>query len=453
MLRGWTSGAVSGVDDVGGCLSPFGLRSYQHRTRVFARSASGTVSTGRIRRSIVILSKTFCVLLGILVLFVLEENIREWVSLHVYLHQLRSQGEKLTLAELELPKVRDEKNGAASLMAAAADLHALSHTCPLASGGFVTMKLVAPGQARVLREQPALTGQGSNGLEQAYEWGELSRQLDRAAIPLQQCREALRQPSLDLDLDYSQGLSLPLPHLNEARNVARWLGSAALDNIHEGNLDEAVTNIVAIASLTRFQKNERLVVSQLVRKTIGEIGLTMTWEALKSPGWNDAQLTRLSEAWRAEHTFSDMVRVTEVARTLTLVDFDILRRQRSVRRELMANTFDVVWEYDQWVRNESRPLPGKIRLFLASELWRLLWSYQDECRALHYRETLLDTARKVEKRKSWAPVSLPPAINDSDGRSLGRARFYFSSMLAGPGSGQALLRLLSFASLRAMLCA
>jgi hypothetical protein len=408
------------------------------------------VSTGRIRRSFVILSKIFVLLLGLLILFVLEENIRGWVSLHLYLHQLRCRGEQLTLAELETPKSPQEENGASALLTAAYDLHEVSYTYPLASDGFDVMKLVEPGCARVLCVQPTLKGMNSNGEWQMYAWEDLSRELDEAAVQLRRVKDALKQPSLDLHLDYSQGFSIPIPHVHETRNIARWLESAALDDVHKGNLDEAVTDIATIASLTRFQKNERLVISQLVRMAVGEIGLDTTWEALQAPGWTDAQLARLSEVWRAQNTFSDMVRAVEEARTCTLVDFDIWRRNRSERMAQMAYTFDVVWENDQWVRNELRPLPGKIRLFLASELWRLLWSYQDECRALHNREALFDMARTIENGKSWVPVTSLPAVYNCHEPSLLCARSYFSSAFAGPGSEQALLRILFFETQREM---
>ena len=407
------------------------------------------MSTGRIRRSLVILSKTFVLLLGLLILYVLEENLRGWVSLHLYIHQLRSQGEKLTLAELESPKPPQTENGAAALLAAAGQLQSLSHACPLASEPPETMKLVAPGKAQVLCKQPTLKGLNSNRERQMYEWADLSRQLDEASMPLREVKDALKQPSLDLDLDYSQGFRLSLPHLNEGRNMARWLESAALNDVHNGDFDGAVTNIAAIASLTKFQKSERLEISQLTRMAIGQTGLGMTWEALQAPGWNDAQLAQLSEVWRGQDTFSDMVRAVEEERTFTLVDFDLWRRDRSARREWM-NIFDVVWEHDQWVRDESRPLPGKIRLFLASELWRLVWSYQDECRALHNREALLDIARTIEKRKSWVPVTSLPTVYDCREPSLLCARSYFSSAFAGPGWEQALLRILFFEAQREM---
>ncbi len=337
-------------------------------------------------------------------------------------------------------------------MAAAQELRAISRAYPLASGPPETMKLVAPGRAQVVCRQATLKGLDSNGVWQVYGWEELSVELGKAKMPLQHVREALRQPSLDLDLDYSQGLSLTLPHLNEARNVARWLDSAALDNIHNGNLDEAVTNIASIVQVARFLKNERLDICQLVRMAIGEIGLTMTWEALQSPGWSDAQLARLSEVWRTEHTVSDMVHAAEMERALTLVHFDTLRRDRSVRRDWMKGTFDVNWEYDRWVHDGSHELPGKIRLFFASELWGLLWSYQDEYRAVHGWQRFLDTARTVEKRESWVPVSLPPTMNDHGGGSLRSARFHFSNMLAGPGLEGALLRVLFFETHREMTC-
>lgn len=411
------------------------------------------MSIGRIRRSIVILAKAVGVLLALLVLFVLEENIRGWVGLHLYLHQLRAQGEKLTLAGLDPPKPPKEGNGATALLAAAATLHEMSHTCPLASGPPDAMKLLAPGRAQVLRQQRTLRGLDSQGAWQTYEWEDLSQQLAEGATPLRQVKEALKRPSLNVELDYAQGMWLSLPHLNDTRNIARWLASAALDNIHNGNLDEAVTNIAAIASLTRFQETERLTISQLVRTSVGETGLRTTWEALQAPGWSDSQLARLSEVWGAPHMVSDLVRAVEEERTLALVDFDLLRQRRDLRRHAMGITFDVVWEYDQWVHNASHELPGKIRLLLASELWRLLWSYQDEHRVLHRRQAFLDTTRTVEKRKSWSPVSLPPVTNDCEGRSLRCARFYFSNMLAGPGLEQGFLKILYFETQREMTCA
>ncbi len=399
------------------------------------------------------LAKTFGVLLALLILFILEENIRGWIGLHLYLHHLRSQGEKLTLAELELPEPDPKENGAAALMAAASQLHALSRTYPLAAAPPDPMRLVAPGHAQVLWNQPALTGWDSNGAKKVYEWSELSRQLDEAAIPLQRAKEALRKPSLDVELDYSQGLILSLPQLNETRIVARWLVSATLDDLHKRNLDDAITNIAMLASLTRFQKNERVIISQLVRNAVGKMGLGITWEALQTPGWNDSQLARLSEAWAPEQSISDMVRAVEEERTGTLVDFELLRQRHDVLRDQLKYTFDVEWENGNWVQDYSHPFPGKVRLFLASGLWRLLWSYQDEDRALHRRQVFLDAARIVEKRKAWSPFSLPPVTDDCYDRSLRCAMLYFSNMLAGPGSEQTVLRTMSLETQREMTCA
>jgi len=177
------------------------------------------VSTGTIRRITFKLAKVFGVLLAVLILFVLEENIRGWVGLHLYLHQLRAQGEKFTLAELQLPKPPTEGNGATALLAASKVLHAMSHKCPLASSPPDTMKLVAPGRAQVLRQLPTLKGLDSQGSWQTYTWEDLSQQLIEAEKPLRQANEALAQPLLQLDLDYSQGFPLSLPQLNEVRNV------------------------------------------------------------------------------------------------------------------------------------------------------------------------------------------------------------------------------------------
>jgi hypothetical protein len=148
-----------------------------------------------------------------------------------------------------------------------------------------------------------------------------------------------------------------------------------------------------------------------------------------------------------------MVRVVEEERTQTLIDFEILRLHHDVLRDQMKYTFDVEWENGTWVQDYSHQFPGKVRLFLASGLWRLLWSYQDEDRALHRRQAFLDASRIVETRKAWWPFSLPLGTNDCDDRSLRCARFYFSNMIAGPVLEQGFLRFLFFETQREMTCA
>ncbi len=181
----------------------------------------------------------------------------------------------------------------------------------------------------------------------------------------------------------------------------------------------------------------------------------MTWEALQVPGWNDSQLTRLSEVWREPHIVSDLVRAKEADGALGLVTFDLLRQRRDSRNELMEVTFNTVWEHDQWVHDYSRERSGKIRLFLASGLWRLLWSYQDEWRFFQRWHASLESARSIEKRASYSPFSPPPlpVRSDYDERSLRRCRLYFSNTLVDDASEAALLRILFFETQREMTCA
>src|SRR3990170_2236513 len=83
-------------------------------------------------------------LLALLVLFIVEENIRGQIELNAYKKELRAKGEKLTLEELDLPRVPKEGNGAPALLKAAEELEALKGTCPLVYNGIPMMQLAVP---------------------------------------------------------------------------------------------------------------------------------------------------------------------------------------------------------------------------------------------------------------------------------------------------------------------
>jgi hypothetical protein len=89
-------------------------------------------------------------LVVLLALFILEENVRGRILLARYKAELRAKGEKLTLAELNLPKPPKENNGAAALLAAADALGAATNANPLSQYRLAWRQFAAAGRAVVL---------------------------------------------------------------------------------------------------------------------------------------------------------------------------------------------------------------------------------------------------------------------------------------------------------------
>jgi hypothetical protein len=90
-----------------------------------------------------------------------------------------------------------------------------------------------------------------------------------------------------------------------ARAIAEWSSAAALSDLHERDLDAATQDILTIADLVPFLRNDRLL--QGTRVYIGQQALEMTWEALQATGWEDGQLSDLEKALERASVLSDLL--------------------------------------------------------------------------------------------------------------------------------------------------
>ncbi len=290
-------------------------------------------------------------LLFLLALFILEENLRGRILLACYTAELRARGEKLTLTELALAQRPTDGRGVTELLALTNQFNALREECPFPVDAVWRLWPVGHGRAIARCRQPDLgverlarglwlevksfpmsTPAASSGrtnqpaTAHRATWDDLTAQTERAADTVRKLRAMLAQPLPGVAIDYTQGLDVRLPHLNVTRAAARWLAWAALHDLHAHDCAAAASNILAIAALTRFQENQRLTISQIVRRAVAEIGLTLTWEALQTPGWTDDQLLALQQAWQSSSTIQSTVPTLEMERVIYRRAFAQARR-------------------------------------------------------------------------------------------------------------------------------
>jgi hypothetical protein len=362
------------------------------------------------------------ILLIVFALFLLEENVRGKIALHSYIRQLRAQGEKLTLAEIDLPNPAKEENGAPALVALTNQFHSLRKDCPFAIGGLTRTRLVAQGRGVVRTKQADLgvdhipisyePGEGpaprrwNRGREAATNspapiqasWADLDEQTAKASNALVAVKTALAQPALNVEIDYTQGYEIQLRHLQATYDARNWLTLSALNDIHHRNLEAATENILTIAALMRFQEDERLVISQINRWQTGLVGLDMTWEALQAPGWTDEQLATLQRAWQKNGVIQDTGSALEMERLFRREQFQQVVHSpqwNEFLRHLV--TFTQNGDSDYGLRERLSEVGDSIH-FIA---WRLAWVDQDELRALQRYQLLLDRTRSAIARRDW----------------------------------------------------
>lgn len=362
------------------------------------------------------------ILIAVLMVFFLEENIRGRIALRSYERQLRTQGEKLTLAEFDLPKPLKDGNGVAALMALTNQLDALRNDCPFDPGSIVSrVRLVGLGQAVVCCQQPdlgvnrrglAAAGRGRRGrdFEEAEtiatafvpvkaDWADLDGLVARASNVLEQIQQASARPASSVEIDYAQGFDVRVPHLQPIRSAANWLGLAALDHLYRRNFEAATQNIVAIAGLSQFGRDERLVISQVRRWQCGMTGLNLTWEALQLSGWTDEQLSKLEQAWRESSVIQHTSSVLEMERLFYRHGFE-RARQLPWWTALRSCLFDRG-------RGDSPPADfgefvSDLQGGLHAVAWRLAWLDQDELRFLRRYQLMLGRARTAIANRDWS---------------------------------------------------
>jgi hypothetical protein len=317
-------------------------------------------------------------------------------KLAAYKAALAAKGERISYPDLLLSAAGKEENAALQLIGAANRLGGMK----LAQGNFpATMTVVAPGRARIGWQQNEIIGGAPNATNT---WDDLAADLALMDADFQQMHAALQLPRLDFGLNYQQGFSMMLPHLQTLKRVGNWEAAAAMNHLHAGRLDAALTNLHDIIALSRLQAEEPLLISQLVRIAVASFGLNATWEALQAPGWDEARLARLQAAWQSQEFLPGVVRSMEMERAMVIVEIDRWRHKPGMLMQMGVSTAGpgpsntrrttMVEEAQYWF---EQGMSG-----FYDTIWRWLWSYADEQQYLELMQMNIESGRAASQRKS-----------------------------------------------------
>ena len=330
------------------------------------------------------------VLLAVLTLLVLAENIRGRIALHLYMRQLRAQGEKLTLAEFDLPKPsREAISAATDLTVAGKELEAVRRKFRPGIVGQVGLWRIIRGRSVVRHQQPDL---GSPRLKPAT-WDDLDEQLSSASNALAHVKAALRNGNLAVRVDLSHIDDTDWSYLDATCAAADWLNADAIADLHRGDVQAAVENIAFITTLTQFQRHAPLLNSQYARLHVAQVGLHATWETLQAVGATEEQLARLQSMWES-YGFSDAVLESlEGERVWRLSRFERVRRSPKAFGEVCKGEMSCCHECGGTC--DLKDLWFDTRAMARVAMWRLAWLDQDGLEFLKEWQVCLDQAREA----------------------------------------------------------
>jgi len=339
------------------------------------------------RRKILIV---FSVVFGVAILVPVIRHYQLRAATEAYIAQLKAQGEPMDLAQVLPPTVSPEQNGADTFRRAAALIDADTH---LDYTNYVYgMVMIAPGKAMVRWQQPDVRDS-----DVTNSWEAVDAAVSQNAQSFALLQQMLAKPNFDFHINYAEGvanLNFTNFYLPESKRAAQRLETAALCDLHRSETASAVENLRAMLALVKALRDERLVISELVRIAIANIALTVNWEVIQSTNVTDGQLAELQHDWNG----LNFVQNDENALAMERAAGEItLTKWRSSNSELQ-NYFDRLEQFADPEKKDTAFDKFKIKAKVYE--WRYWWSYPDELRLLKGYQAVLETTHFAETNYS-----------------------------------------------------
>ncbi len=338
----------------------------------------------------------FAVFFGVVAACLVEERVRGHLELKSWKRQMEAKGEHFNVAELAPPITN------------------------------ANARVVTPQQLQTLlvadsgRGEPALVGQLPPGKQPVLwrletwlhaddstnDWRTFTERFTGTRERLPAFRAELTNREWVVQIDYANGFTMLLPHLGGLKGSSQTLRRGMLIALHEHQPDEALQDLLALKILTDVQRNEPLLISQLVRVAIAEISLGAVWQALQADGWTDAQLAALQAAWRQPDFLLGMSKALAMERVMAGEYFSGPRANSSEFRQMLSGAGGLVAPLGGSPPPQVEPLFEWLQPILAKsaelrwagfvEVWRFAWAEQDQL--FHHRvvQELIEAARKAD---------------------------------------------------------
>ena len=300
--------------------------------------------------------------------------------------ELRAKGEKISFAELGFPK-SENVEGLVRLTNAVNRIP----NVPFQPGTLLLMEFSGPGRADVswLSEEVVL-----NFRSKRITWDELQAHLNRVSDELAEIRQAVERPMRYYYLwDPTNFPNARYPYV-AMRTAAQWLAADTVAALHAGDRHRARSNIHALVRLTQLNSEDPTLVAQMIRVAITGLAGNVTWEALQSPKWTEADLTALQKDWEEVELNQALELGILGERAIGDLIFAELRAHGALRtrkRFLVTPT--------------NPPFQARLEALGVALTWNLAPD-GDELLMLQHYQGLLECFRDLQKQTPWAVVKI-----------------------------------------------
>jgi hypothetical protein len=332
------------------------------------------------------------VLLGVGMLLAMVRHYQLRAATDAYIAQLKAEGEPLDLAQVIPPPVPPDQNGADTFRRAAALMKTNENWWGTNYVG--GMMMVAPGKAMVLWQQSEVRDSIVTN-----SWQNIGAALAQDEKSLVLLQRISGKPDFDFQINYNAGfadLGITNLYLMESKRAAQLLSETVIYDLHNGDTASAMGNMQALLTIIQALRDERLVISELVRIAMAQIAVSANWELLRATNLTDEQLTELQTNWMN----LDFIQSDENALAM-----EQAHQQITVKEWRSSNSglehFFAINERNALGLSADQTLLDKVDTEPEFFMWRYWWSYPDELCSLKAYQVLIDTMRSVQTNGSF----------------------------------------------------
>ena len=258
-------------------------------------------------------------------------------------------------------------------------------------------------------------------------WQELNAALKEGEPGLRAIRQLMKNPPRAMEWEITKRLDMDrIPNFIGTRRSAQGLATAAINDLHRGNLADALENLEALQGCVRLNSDEPALVNFMMRVAVAGLGSDTGWDALQETGWTEPQLLRLQQACQANDLLPQM--------------------PKALAAERLARLHSINWlaahSYQEWVDRyapilksfgakpteyEGARWASVWREWVFHPAWSYAWRAQEELVYLRYSQDELDIVRESVRRGAWMYLNTrQTALRDNYARPAAEWRFYQS---------------------------
>jgi hypothetical protein len=222
-------------------------------------------------------------------------------------------------------------------------------------------------------------------------WQDVDDALQPRRYAIDLLQKTVSRPELEFGHNYEYD-NVSGDQMIKMKAAALLLSPTVVSDLHRGDAESAVANLHTLLRLVDAWRGS-LVLLQLSRFSMASMASAVQWEILQATNITDSQLASLQRDWETMDIIQSFEKSLVMERDSRFVEIEHLRTSDSPTITA-ANWFSPSASAGS---GGLFDLVQDLRRRTSDTVWRSVWSYDDELRALKADQAMVDAMRRINR--------------------------------------------------------